>query len=60
MSLGRLRAGGWGLVLALASDEETVITAELDLDNQAAIRRRLPSLANRRPQAYRRSAGARA
>jgi len=62
-----LRSGGrsmivdpWGLVLALASDEETVITAELDLDNQAAIRRRLPSLANRRPQAYRRSAGARA
>ena len=62
-----LRSGGrsmivdpWGFVLALASDEETVITAELDLDNQAAIRRRLPSLANRRPQAYRRSAGARA
>ena len=62
-----LRSGGrsmivdpWGLVLALAPDEETVIHAELDLDNQAAIRRRLPSLANRRPQAYRRSAGARA
>ena len=50
----------WGLVLALAPDEETVITAELDLSNQAAIRRRLPSLANRRPQAYRRPAEARA
>jgi predicted amidohydrolase len=54
-----LRSGGrsmivdpWGLVLALAPDEETVITAELDLDRQAAIRRRLPSLASRRPAAY--------
>jgi predicted amidohydrolase len=55
-----LRSGGrsmivdpWGLVLALAPDEETVITAELDLDRQAGIRRRLPSLASRRPAAYR-------
>jgi predicted amidohydrolase len=54
-----LRSGGrsmivdpWGLVLALAPDEETVITAELDLDRQAGIRRRLPSLASRRPAAY--------
>jgi hypothetical protein len=30
-----------------------VITADLDLDAQAAIRTRLPSLANRRPAAYR-------
>jgi predicted amidohydrolase len=42
----------WGLVLALAPDEETVITAELDLGRQADIRRRLPSLASRRPTAY--------
>jgi predicted amidohydrolase len=42
----------WGLVLALAPDEETVITADLDLDRQADIRRRLPSLASRRPTAY--------
>jgi predicted amidohydrolase len=55
-----LRSGGrsmivdpWGLVLALAPDEETVITAELDFDRQADIRRRLPSLASRRPAAYR-------
>ena len=48
----------WGLVLAMAPDLETVITADLDLDQQADIRRRLPSLANRRPQAYRRAAQA--
>jgi predicted amidohydrolase len=55
-----LRSGGrsmivdpWGLVLAQAADSETVITADLDLDAQAATRRRLPSLANRRPAAYR-------
>ena len=42
----------WGVVLAQAPDSETFITAELDLDRQAEIRRSLPSLANRRPQAY--------
>jgi deaminated glutathione amidase len=42
----------WGVVLAQAPDTETFITAELDLDRQAEIRRTLPSLANRRPQAY--------
>jgi deaminated glutathione amidase len=55
-----LRSGGrsmivdpWGVVLAVAPDRETVITADLDLDQQDEIRRRLPSLANRRPPAYR-------
>ena len=55
-----LRAGGrsmivdpWGLVLAQAPDAETFAIAELDLDRQAEIRRSLPSLANRRPEAYR-------
>jgi len=43
----------WGLVLAQAADAQTVITADLDLDAQAATRARLPSLANRRPAAYR-------
>ena len=43
----------WGLVLAQAADAQTVITADLDLGAQAAIRTRLPSLANRRPAAYR-------
>jgi predicted amidohydrolase len=42
----------WGVVLAQAPDIETFVTAELDLDRQAEIRRTLPSLANRRPQAY--------
>jgi predicted amidohydrolase len=42
----------WGVVLATASDAEAFITAELDLERQAEIRRTLPSLANRRPQAY--------
>jgi deaminated glutathione amidase len=42
----------WGVVLAQAPDTETFITAELDLDRQAEIRRTLPSLANRRPGAY--------
>ncbi|HXS45619.1 MAG TPA: carbon-nitrogen hydrolase family protein [Solirubrobacteraceae bacterium] len=55
-----LRSGGrsmivdpWGLVLAQAPDEEIAITADLDLDRLAAIRRRLPSLEHRRPGAYR-------
>jgi predicted amidohydrolase len=42
----------WGVVLAQAPDSETFITAELDLERQAEIRRTLPSLANRRPGAY--------
>jgi predicted amidohydrolase len=55
-----LRSGGrsmivdpWGVVLATAPDSETFILAELDLERQAEIRRTLPSLANRRPDAYR-------
>jgi deaminated glutathione amidase len=54
-----IRSGGrsmivdpWGVVLATAPDAETFITADLDLERQAEIRRSLPSLANRRPQAY--------
>jgi predicted amidohydrolase len=43
----------WGVVLAQAPDAETFVTAELDLARQAEIRRTLPSLANRRPAAYR-------
>jgi predicted amidohydrolase len=57
---GGYRSGGrsvivdpWGLVLATASDRETAVVAELDFDALRAIRRRLPSLANRRPEAYR-------
>jgi predicted amidohydrolase len=43
----------WGVVLAQAPDGEGHILAELDLERQREIRARLPSLANRRPSAYR-------
>ncbi len=43
----------WGLVLAQAPDEECFVAADLDLEAQGRIRERLPSLANRRPEAYR-------
>jgi len=43
----------WGTVLAQAPDEETVIVAELDRARLLDIRAKLPSLANRRPDAYR-------
>jgi deaminated glutathione amidase len=42
----------WGVVLATAPDEECFIAADLDLDAQRRVRQSLPSLANRRPQAY--------
>jgi deaminated glutathione amidase len=42
----------WGTVLADAPDEETVIVADLDRARLQRIRESLPSLANRRPQAY--------
>jgi deaminated glutathione amidase len=48
-----LIADPWGTVLAQAPDEETVIVAELDRARLRDIRAKLPSLANRRPDAYR-------
>jgi predicted amidohydrolase len=42
----------WGTVLATAPGEECFVAAELDLAEQDRIRESLPSLANRRPQAY--------
>ena len=42
----------WGVVLAQAPDRDCFITADLDLDAQREIRKRLPSLANRRPETY--------
>ncbi len=42
----------WGVVLATAPDEECFVAAELDLEAQERTRQTLPSLANRRPQAY--------
>jgi deaminated glutathione amidase len=62
---GGFRSGGrsmivdpWGLVLATAADQETVIVADLDFSLLRDIRRRLPSLTHRRPEAYRASARA--
>ncbi len=43
----------WGLVVAQAPDEETVISAELDRAHLEDIRAKLPSLANRQSNAYR-------
>ena len=43
----------WGVVLAQAQDSACHITADLDLERQREIRASLPSLANRRPGAYR-------
>jgi deaminated glutathione amidase len=43
----------WGVVLARAADVECFVAADLDLHEQERIRTALPSLANRRPQAYR-------
>jgi deaminated glutathione amidase len=43
----------WGVVLAVAPDGEGIATAELDLEAQERVRASLPSLANRRPEAYR-------
>jgi predicted amidohydrolase len=53
LSYGRsLIIDPWGLVLAQAPDEETVITAQLDLRRLEEVRARLPSLAQRQPEAY--------
>ena len=59
-----LRSGGrsmivdpWGVVLAQAPDAETHITADLDMIQLDAIRRRLPALSGRRPDAYARLRG---
>jgi deaminated glutathione amidase len=43
----------WGVVLAEAPDEVGFIAADLDLGAQRSVREKLPSLANRRPHAYR-------
>jgi predicted amidohydrolase len=43
----------WGTILAQAPDEETVISADLDRVRVEEVRRQIPSLANRQPDAYR-------
>jgi len=53
-SYGRsLIADPWGIVLSQAPDEECVISAELERVRLEDVRRNLPSLASRRPEAYR-------
>jgi predicted amidohydrolase len=42
----------WGVVLATAADGEGLVAADLDLAAQDRVRESLPSLANRRPEAY--------
>jgi deaminated glutathione amidase len=42
----------WGTVLATAADGECFVVADLDLPAQDEVRESLPSLANRRPDAY--------
>jgi predicted amidohydrolase len=56
---GGYRSGGrslivdpWGIVLATAPDAECAIVVDADLDRLRDIRRRLPSLANRRADVY--------
>ncbi len=42
----------WGAILAEAGDEPDIVYAEIDLSRIAEVRRRVPSLANRRPDVY--------
>ncbi len=53
---GSMIVDPWGEVLAKAPDEECFVAAELDFDRQDEVREKLPSLANRVPDAYRGSA----
>jgi predicted amidohydrolase len=43
----------WGTVVAQASDGVGIIRADIETDRVAAVRRQIPSLANRRPETYR-------
>lgn len=47
----------WGTVVAQASDGVGIIHAVVDTERVAAVRRQIPSLANRRPAAYRSDRG---
>jgi predicted amidohydrolase len=42
----------WGTIVTQAPDTVGIVRAELDLDRVAAVRRQIPVLANRRPEAY--------
>jgi len=42
----------WGTVIACAPDKEGVIIANIDLNEVERVRKKLPSLTNRQPEAY--------
>jgi predicted amidohydrolase len=42
----------WGTVIAQAPDAVGIIRADIETDRVAAVRRQIPVLANRRPEAY--------
>ena len=42
----------WGTIVAQAPDSVAIVRADLDLDRVAALRRQIPVLTNRRPDAY--------
>jgi predicted amidohydrolase len=48
-----LIADPWGIVLAVAPDEDCVIRAEIDRERIRRVRASVPALANRQPAAYR-------
>jgi deaminated glutathione amidase len=53
MTFGRsMIVDPWGTILAQAPDEPTVVISEIDLDRIGDVRRRIPSLANRRADVY--------
>ena len=49
----------WGTIVAQAPDSVAIVRADLDLDRVEALRRQIPVLANRRPDAYETAAPAR-
>jgi len=52
-SYGRsLIADPWGNIIAKAPDRECVVCADIDMDYLEQVRRNLPSLSNRVPEAY--------
>ena len=42
----------WGKVLAQGGDEAAVVMAEADIAQVAAVRKKMPVLADRRPEVY--------
>ena len=47
----------WGEIVAEAGEEETILTAEIDLELVEDVRRRIPVFEDRRPALYKLDAG---